>query len=108
MEHRTTFARTCGPALRLTALLVVLALAGGVRPRVLAQEHGPVPSQSSVCLLCDGSATAATVAPSVESAAVGSPQLVLLVPSTIDVTLDQRPALASLAAVTPPPPPPRA
>ncbi|MGH2603838.1 MAG: hypothetical protein ACRDJ9_31195, partial [Dehalococcoidia bacterium] len=54
-------------AVTALALLIVLALVLGVRPRVIAEESGFSQAQAGVCLLCDGGATAATVAPAADS-----------------------------------------
>jgi hypothetical protein len=62
-----TIAATPRWALTTLALLTALALVLGVQPRVLAQEVGVAPIESGICFLCDGSVSAAAMAPAAES-----------------------------------------
>jgi hypothetical protein len=96
-------ARTLGVAL---ALIVALALVAGVRPRVLAYQSGPPPLDSAVCLLCDGSASAALAAPSVDLVALDAAAVVLTLGApTFAAHVAAATAPATLAVVPLPPPP---
>jgi hypothetical protein len=94
--------------LTAAALIVALALVAGVRPRVLAEETGVAPLSSSTCFLCDGAATAATVAPAAHAVAPTTPA------PAPTLALSEAPVSLTLATVpghpaeSPPVPPPRA
>jgi hypothetical protein len=108
MMHHGEMGQVCGWAVRLVALLAVLALVAGVRPRVLAEEHGSAPAERSICVLCDGGATAATVAPSVDSVALNPSLLTLPAPLGLVVAPVPAQIPPGIASARPPAPPPRA
>jgi hypothetical protein len=88
------------------ALIVVLALVLGLRPRILAEQVGVAPTDGAACFLCDGSATAATIAPVGRILPTVIPPLTLLGAAMLllpALTL----AAPGLGSAPPPPPPPR-
>jgi hypothetical protein len=90
------------------ALMTVLALVVGVRPRALAEETGRAPLTSGVCFLCDGSFTAAAAAPSADhvlpvSVVLNITLILALTPLRMVVE-----APYALSTARPPSPPPRA
>jgi hypothetical protein len=95
-------------AVTALALLTVFALVLGVRPRVIAEQSGFSPAQTGVCFLCDGAATAATVAPAADSVSLGLAAPMLVFPCAIVVDRSDPLAPAGLGNAPPPQPPPRA
>lgn len=78
MQHRTVLAASQW-LLATLALITALAMVTGVRPRVLVQEIGVAPIEAGVCFLCDGSTTAAAIAPAAEGAVPASLLTVLVI-----------------------------
>jgi hypothetical protein len=89
------------------ALITALALVLGVRPRVLAEEVGVAPIEAGVCFLCDGSVSAATIAPVAE--VVLPPVFVtILIAALLLPTLLAASPICGRDTAAPPLPPPRA
>jgi hypothetical protein len=106
MGSRTAVA-TARWSLTALALIMALALVLGVRPRVLAQEVGVAPIETGACFLCDGSASAATVAP-VADVALPTALVTLLIAALLLPTLVTSPRVRGRDTAAPPFPPPRA
>ena len=92
----------------LAALLVAVALMLGVRPRALARQVGPAPVDPAVCVLCDGSVTAAAVAPASDMVAFGPPPSPAALPGAVLLAMPLPALPPPRAAVLPSVPPPRA
>jgi hypothetical protein len=89
------------------ALITALALVLGVRPRVLAQEVGVAPIETGVCFLCDGSVSAAAIAPAAD-VALPPAFVTILIAALLLPTLVAAPRIHGRDTAAPPLPPPRA
>jgi hypothetical protein len=89
------------------ALITALALVLGMRPRVLAREVGVAPIETGVCFLCDGSVSAAAIAPAAE-VALPAAFVTILVAALLLPTVIAAPHYWGRSTAAPPLPPPRA
>jgi hypothetical protein len=89
------------------ALVTVLALVFGVQPRTLVKEVGVAPIETGVCFLCDGSISAAAVAPAAEIVIPTALATIVFAALLLPVLVVPSPHPERDAAV-PPLPPPRA
>lgn len=95
-------------AMAVAALFVALALVVGVRPRVIVEQSGDLLVSAQTCVLCDGAATAATVAPATDTVIAVAPLLLAIwaivwLPVVLAADAPRR-----RIATRPPAPPPRA
>jgi hypothetical protein len=88
------------------ALITALALVIGVRPRVLAREVGVAPIETGVCFLCDGSVSAAAIAPAAE-VALPPTFVTILIAALLLPTLVAAHRIRGRDTAAPPLPPPR-
>jgi hypothetical protein len=103
----TTVAATSRWVLTALALITALALVLGVQPRVLVQEIGVAPIEAGVCFLCDGSVSAAAMAPAAESV-LPSALVTILLAALLLPALVASAHLLGRDTAAPPFPPPRA
>jgi hypothetical protein len=89
------------------ALITALALVLGMRPRVLAREVGVAPIETGVCFLCDGSVSAAAIAPAAEIV-LPAAFVTILIAALLLPTLVATPRIRGRGAAAPLLPPPRA